>query len=242
MLISCSENATKETVKEEKIATEKATEFGKQNYAVVWKWKTDDKELVDANLVDQANQLTELWKDGVIENAYFETQPTSNSFDNYPGISFFIKATTEENAKMILDEMIFVQKGISEYLLYPVGTRWLGRKEEAKQSGHKTWVSVWSTGVDHNSKASKKEVEDNAQAQTDAIMELWKTGVIENVYFDIEGTQTRNKVTDFVMFINANSESEARDVMNSLPFYKKNIAHYQLFSVGVFWMGEYESE
>lgn len=242
MLISCSENAPKETAKEENIATEKAVEYGKQNYAVVWKWKTKDKELVDANVVEQANQLNELWKEGIIENVYFETEPNSDSFDNYPGVSFFIKATTEDNAKMILNEMIFVQKGISKYKLHAVGTKWLDRKETANQSGNKTWVSVWSTGVDHNSNASKKEVEENAQAQTDAILELWNEGVIETVYFDIEGTQNRNDVTDFVMFVNAETESEAHEILNNLPFYKKNIAHYQLFSVGVFWMGVYEVE
>ncbi len=227
-LIGCSDNAKNES------------SYALNNYAVVWSWKTQDKALVDDNILNQSKQLTNLWNEGKIENAYFETEPKADSFEDYPGISFFVKAHSMKEAKEILDKLIFVQHNISTYSIHQVGPKWLGRKADViKRKGiTKSWVSVWSTRVDHNSKMSMAEVEEHAKAQADAITQFYKAGVIENVYFDIEGTQKQNEVTDFVMFVNADTETEARQILDNLPFTKKNIAHYQLFSTGVFWMGE----
>jgi len=230
LLFACTEGAKKE-----------AESTSPQNFAVVWHWKTDNPALIDDNILNQNKQLTEYWKKGIIENAYFEADPKAERLADYPGISFFIKANSMGKARELLDNMIFVKNNISEYSLHAVGPKWLGRNEEvinAKGTAN-SWVSVWSTRVDHNSKMSMEEVSENARAQSDLILELYNKGIIENVYFDIEGTQEQNEVTDFVMFVNAETETEARQILDNLPFSKKNIAHYQLFSVGVFWMGEY---
>lgn len=242
LVVSCTsteknENKNTQQIKE----VEKAIKVGKKNFAVVWNWETKDKNLVDDNLLAQAEQFTNLWKEGIIENAYFNSQP-SDQFENYPSISLVIKASSEENASAILDDCIFVKKGISNYTLHPIGIKWLDRKDEViNENGmSKTWVAVWSSTIDLNSEASKKELNDNVQKQSDDVLALWKAGKIENVYFDIEGTQSRNEVQDFVMHVNANSEQEAKAMMDELPFAKKNIAHYQLFPVGVYWMGVYQ--
>ncbi|MGB0428525.1 MAG: hypothetical protein ACPGEC_06325, partial [Flavobacteriales bacterium] len=64
-----------------------------------------------------------------------------------------------------------------------------------------------------------------------------KKGTIENVYFDIEGTQKQNKKQDFVFFINSKSMQEARELCESLPFSKNKLASFELHEVGEFWMG-----
>jgi hypothetical protein len=51
-------------------------------------------------------------------------------------------------------------------------------------------------------------------------MKLWNAGKIENVYFDIEGTQTEKNNEDFVFYANANTEEEARALCESLTFYE----------------------
>lgn len=81
---------------------------------------------------------------------------------------------------------------------------------------------------------------ENAKLHSEILLKLCNEGLIENVYFDVAGTQKQNDVTDFVMFVNTNTETEAREILDNLPFSNKNIAHYQLFSVGVHWMGEYK--
>lgn len=220
----------------------KSTEFGKTNYAVVWNWTTTDEKLVSDNSVQISTELRNLWKKGVIENAYYDSEAKADKLGHFPNISFFLRAQSEQEAETILDDLSIVKKGISKYKIHPVGTKWLGRNEEAiKKNGlTKSWVAVWATSVDHNSKLSKNEVKENAKEQSDAVISLWNHGLVENVYFDIMGIEQKNDITDFVLFVNAKTETEARDIMNSLPFYKKNIAQYQLFSTGVFWMGSSE--
>lgn len=245
IFLSCSSTTDEE--KSNQKATTAKSEVTKatfiNNYAVVWHWKTKDIDLINSKVGAQSQQITDLWKKGIIENAYFETEPKADNFENYPGISFFIKASSEDEATAILDNMIFVKEGISDYKLHAVGTKWLGINENPSRDkvGTRSWVAVWNTSVDHNSKYSMSEVEAYAKEQSDLILALWKEGIIENVYFDIEGTQEKNDITDFVLFINAETEVEARGILDNLPFTLKNIAHYQLFSVGVFWMGEYEA-
>lgn len=79
-------------------------------------------------------------------------------------------------------------------------------------------------------------------AQSDAILKLWNEGIIENVYFDVEGTQETNTVTDFVFFVNADSEKEAIEICDHLPFVQEKIAAYKLHAVGIFWLGEYKDQ
>lgn len=124
LLIACGDIAKKKTY------DNSDTVYILNNYAVVWKWKTKDMALVDEKLNNQIAQLSNLWTEVIVENNYFEQYPKTDSFGNYPGISFFIKAPTEAKAKKILDEMIFVKHDISEYAIYPVGPKWLGRNEE----------------------------------------------------------------------------------------------------------------
>ena len=127
-----------------------------------------------------------------------------------------------------------LKKGIATYTLYPVGTKWLDRKEDKiyEKGITKSYVTIWTTNHKENA------TDDLTKAQSDAILKLWDNGTIENVYFDIKGVQEANAKTDFVFFVNANSEEEARKICDNLPFFKEKIASYKIKEVGVFWLGE----
>lgn len=208
------------------------------NYAVIWNWKTTDPELVEENLRVISEEFTYLWEGNVIENAYFDLLPSTNKLGNFPNIAFFLQARSETEAESILSNLTLFKKGIATYSLHPVGVLWLGRRTEIIQEKGLTrsFAAVWTT-------RNVAEIPDESiQAQSNIILELWKQGIIENVYFDIEGTQAINTTTDFVFFVNANSREEAEEICNSLPFLKQNIATYELYQAGVFWLGKYEDQ
>ncbi len=102
----------------------------KNTYAVVWDWSTGDRELVNKNLAQQATQLIELWKKGVVENVYLNTESKFTDDEPMPNVVFFIHADNEKNARKILDKTVFIKKGIAKYNLYPVGILWLIRYED----------------------------------------------------------------------------------------------------------------
>ena len=222
------ENATETEVKVEKPV------YGNQNYAVVWKWTTDDKQLVTDSAPLISQELTNLWKNGVVENAYYDGNAKVDKFEYFPNITFFLKAKSYESAEVILNKLTIVKKGIAVYTMYPVGINYLGRNNKVlKEKAMKTlsFVAVWET------KPNAKPSDELTKSQSDAVLEYWKDAVIENVYFDIEGIQKANNETDFVFFVNANSKEEAKAVCDKLPFAKENIASYKLLPVGVFWLG-----
>ncbi len=213
--------------------------IGRTNYAVVWKWAIDDSELVANNTPKISQELTDLWKADIVENAYFDSEAKVDKFDYFPNITFFLKAQNEVEAIALLNKLTVVTKGIATYRLFPVGQLWLDRKTEIiNQKGiTKSFVSVWTT---IKSPLHGEGADDLLKRQNDTVLKLWNEGSIENVYFDIEGTYEPNKKTDFVFFVNVNSETEAKSICESLPFYQQKLATYELYQVGVFWMGKYE--
>jgi hypothetical protein len=213
-------------------------QFGRTNYAVVWKWATNNIKLVENNNPQISKELINLWKKGVVENAYFDTDSPTDKLDYFGNITFVLKAKDKTDAKDILDRLTVVKKGIATYQLFPVGQLWLDRKTELinEQGITKSFVAVWNT---QKSPLDKTKA-DLLKSQNDMILDLWNKGKVENIYFDIEGTQKENEKTDFVFFVNANSEMDAKSICEALPFYQEKIANYELFQVGVFWMGKYE--
>ena len=136
-------------------------------------------------------------------------------------------------ARSILDDLIVVEKGIATYEIHPVGSLWLKRKTDIinKKGLTKSFVTVWTTDT------KEPPSDDLVLKQNNRLMELWNEGSVENVYFDIAGTQEQNAKTDFVFFLNTNSLEEAKNICNSLPFSKEGIASYDIYPAGVFWMG-----
>ena len=217
------------------------SKFGKKNFAVIWKWTSTDLEKIEKNTLQFANEMNSLWKNGDIENVYYNANSKIDKLEYLPNNSFFIKAKTKANAKAMLNEIIFVKEGLITPVIYPVGTKWLGRNEEAinKKGITNSFVAVWNT----NRTVDQTKDENIIIEQTTELLKLNESGDIENVYWDIEKAidPTKNKeITDFVFFVNANSVDEAKIICDNLPFTKAEIASYTLQPVGVFWLGEYK--
>lgn len=238
-LASCKEQSKKmeSEPENETVVAEKSSSQSEitQNYAVVFKWATPDEKLVMENAMLQADQLRKFWEQGVVENVYYDAEAKQDKFSYFPNITFTLKAKDEVAAKSILDELVVVKKNIATYKTYPVGTLWLKRNEEAieNRGGTSSFVAVWNTDY--------KPERTMVIGQNEKLMELWNLGKIENVYFDIEGTQKENKKTDFVFFVNANTEKEAKAILDPLPFVRNAVASYELYPVGIFWMGVNEN-
>lgn len=237
LLMSCNNKAKKSTTETEKetTTTEVAdAKFGRQNYAVVWNWLTAEKEIFADAMLTVSEEMQKLWEDDVIENSYFNNAYNEEEIKIFPNVSFFIKAKSIDEVKKILDELTLVKLALAEYTIFPVGTKWLGRNtDKIHETGvKKSYVTVWT---------KQKEVKEGAEIlkeNSDAILKLWKDGVIENAYLDLEGTQTKTDKNEFVFFINADSEEEAKVTLDKLPFVTSEIATYKMYPVGVFWIGE----
>ena len=240
LIIACGKDTKKTTPEDsskvQETTTEDNSKIGRNNYAVIWKWTTSNEQLVSKNTVLIGEELNELWQEDIIENVYYNSNAEIGKLGYFPNISFFIKSHSTEKAKTILDKFSIVKKNIASYQLYPVGTLWMDRKADliSEKGMTLSFVSVWAT--------KQKPSQDLVKKQSDAVLGLWNNGDIENVYFDIEGTQKANSATDFVFYINTNSEEEAKALCNAMPFYKENIASYELYPVGVFWMGKSKPE
>lgn len=240
ILISC-KNKSKENEKlnEAEDLQEVETEdskIGRQNYAIAWKWATDNKKLVEDNLVVIADEVNKLWQEDIVADAYYNSNATIDKFEYFPNVFFFLKAKSEKEAITILNELTLVKKGIASYTIYPVGLKWMGRAhEEILEKGiTNSYAAVWT------SNNWEKTTDSLTRSQADVILEHWNNGSIENIYFDIEGTQKANDKTDFVFFINANTEEQAQELCEDLPFAKNGIASFELYAVGVFWLGNYD--
>lgn len=72
----------------------------------------------------------DLWRDGVVENVYFNADAKFTDDKPLPNVVFFITTEDEKKAKDILNQMVFVKKSIAQYELYPVGSLWLIKHED----------------------------------------------------------------------------------------------------------------
>lgn len=99
----------------------------RNTYAVVWTIDTENVELFNSTIGLHSTKVLELWRDGIVENVYIDT---NNKHDvlhkgDPARVMFFIKAKTEVEAKAILDELPLVKNKVAIYNLLPVGTLWL---------------------------------------------------------------------------------------------------------------------
>lgn len=239
LVLSCGQK-TKEKNSSHPTDVEKTTtdesKIGRQNFAIIWNWTTTDVQLVSDNSATISQELTNLWKKGIVENAYYNSDAKVDKLAYFPNISFFINAESYEASELLLNKLTVVKKGIAVYQIFPVGNLWLERKHKTIHENGltKSFAAVWRT--------ENKPTDELTQTQNDAILELWNSGKIENVYFDIEGTQISNNKTDFVFYVNANTEEDAKAVCESLPFFQEGIATYKMHEVGVFWLGKYQNQ
>lgn len=235
---------TKHETEQATIAKIEDSKIARKNYAIVMKWATTDKKLVEDNLIEISNEMNELWKNDDVENAYYNSNSKVDKFEYFPNICYFLKAKSIEAAKKILNNTLIVKKGIAKYTIYPVGNKWFGRNTDAisKKGMTNSYVSIWSIQKDIDQNKDSEIIEEQAAAITN----LFNEGTIENVYWEFSGepnTKKRrtNEIADFVFFVNVESEEEAKIINNNLPFIKNGLASYKLLPVGVFWLGEYEN-
>lgn len=231
--LGCADNTSDNQTRTAIAATETQSEIGRSNFAVTWKWTTENVQFVVDNSPVVSEELIKLWNQDIVENAYFDADSPTDKLAHLPNITFFIKAFSETEARSILDDLTIVQKGIAAYQLHPVGLLWLNRNNKAiNQNGiTNSFVAIWET------KRSLKTSDPLLKAQNDKALALWNAGKIENVYFDNAGTNRTNDITDFVFFVNANTRAEAEAICNSLPFFEEKVADYKMYQVGTFWMG-----
>jgi len=107
-------------------ADEKVT----NKYAVVWDSISQENPMYKKHLQEQAAVLVSLWKKGLVENIYLNRE--SNEADNkrQASIVFFVEAKNKDKANEILKQLPFVQHGVLNYTLYPVGVLWLKQIED----------------------------------------------------------------------------------------------------------------
>lgn len=233
---SSQKKATQTTTTQPQNSTNSAT-IAQQNYAVIWEWTTSDKKLVDQNAPTFTEELLNLWENNIIENVYFDNKPQENTLHNFPSISFFLKANTLEEATSTLNNLSVVKLHVANYKIFPVGMLWLNilADMDYDRGNKQCYVAVWTSTND------TPPTNDLLKAQNDTVLAMWNKGLIENVYFDSQGVVEQNNKTDFVFFVYANSESEARNKCETLPFYKNKIASYQLYKAGILWLGKNET-
>jgi len=227
-------STTSESIKED-------SKFGRKNFAVIWKWTTTDVKKVEENIVKFSEEMNALWKNDDIENVYYNGNSKIDKLDNLPNNSFFIKAKTKAKAKAMLNEIILVKEGLITPIIYPVGTKWLGRNEEAINNKGITnsFVVVWN----RLRKIDQTKDHTIIMDQTNELLRLNKNGDIENVYWDLEkvaNASVNEDIEDFVFFVNANSQEEIIKICDNLPFTKAKITSYNIHPVGIFWLGEYK--
>ncbi len=205
-------------------------------------WETDNVQLVKDNYNDFINEFVELWKKDVIENAYFDPDAKINKLDYFPNITVFFKAKSLDEVKSILDKLILTKKGIAKYNVYPVGTKWLGRDTERidYKVMANSYVAIWTTLKDIDQVKDANPI----QEQADIMINLYKEGTAENVYWELSGEpdaerRRNNEIADFVFFVNAKSEGEAKNICNDLHLTKGGYVSYKLLPVGFFWLGKY---
>ncbi len=229
LVLSCNGQTKKKELssKSESHTETNTAKIGRNNYAVIWSTPNIDLVVNYAEVISK--EFTDLYENDIIENAYFDAESTKDKPYSFPNIVCFLKAHSKEDATHFLEKLTLVRKGVATYKLYPVGMLWLPRSPDKKEVS-KAYVSVWT---DKKIQPSNKVI----KAQYDKVLDLWNTGIIENVYFNIEGLLEENNKTDFMFFINADTEEAAEEVCKSLPFYKEKKATFEVLPVGVFWYG-----
>lgn len=99
----------------------------RNTYAVTWTIDTNDTMLFKDTIAEQMQKMLTLWKDGIIENVYLDNKKSEDTVHvgDVGKVMFFIKAKTEEEAKIVLNELPLVKKKVAKYQLLPVGVLWL---------------------------------------------------------------------------------------------------------------------
>jgi len=104
-------------------------------FAVVSDSISLDSPAYRQHVQEQASELVNLWKKGVVENVYLNREPNEPGPESKRKVSivFFIKAKNEKKANEILNQLPFVKHDVVDYTLYPVGFLWLKQVEDGTE-------------------------------------------------------------------------------------------------------------
>ncbi|SDW04491.1 hypothetical protein [Aequorivita viscosa] len=130
--------------------------------------------------------------------------------------------------------MIFRTKNIGTFELIPVGNFLFGQSEKAgdvRLKKENVYVVVWDLLKPYDEVDSQE-----IQKQFDADFKLYEEGVLENAYKNSPYDESIKNFT--VYFMNANSEAEAKKVLDEMPFVKSDIGSYKIRNVGHFMRGK----
>lgn len=100
-----------------------------------------------------------------------------------------------------------------------------------------TYAVVWTVDT-----ADDTLFKNTIAAQAAKIVELWQTGILENVYFNYKDADKEIVLGDtskVIFFIKAETESTAMKILDEMPFIKKKVAKYVLHPVGILWLKQY---
>lgn len=215
------------------------------NFAVVWQWAITDAKMIQEYLPAINEEMLELWRNGDIENVYYNAKSNYSNVENFPSISYFIKAESYNSAREKLSSLLAVRNGIANFKIFPVGRKWYSRNSDViSENGlSKSYVSVWKALKEIDKDYNKELI----QKQSSYIKKLYQSGNIENVYWELPSEEEaykrrNNNTSDFIFFINANNKDEAKALCDSLPFTRNELVSYNLIPVGVFWLGEFQEK
>lgn len=100
-----------------------------------------------------------------------------------------------------------------------------------------TYAVIWTIDTDDVELYNNTVV-----TQAQETLELWKKGVIENVYLDNKspfGDEHKGDAGRVVFFIKAETVDEAKIVLDQMPLVENSVAKYTLYPVGVLWLKQF---
>ena len=83
---------------------------------------------------------------------------------------------------------------------------------------------------------------DTINLQGAKLLELWTDGVVENVYLDTKKSHQvvhKGDVARVMFFLKAQTDKEAKKILDEMPLVKNKVAKYTLNSVGILWLKQY---
>lgn len=101
--------------------------------------------MIRKHLPAMNEEMLAMWRNGDIENAYYNADSEISVVENLPNICYFLKAESYKSAREFLNSLSVVKNGISTFSVFLVGSKWFGRNSEAIQANgiRRSYVSVW---------------------------------------------------------------------------------------------------
>ena len=142
LFFACSNSSTSEC---KKSSDNVISDVQLKNYAVVWQWAVNDADMIRKHLPAMNEEMLAMWRNGDIENAYYNADSEISVVENLPNICYFLKAESYKSAREFLNSLSVVKNGIATFSVFPVGSKWFGRNAEAIQANgiRRSYVSVW---------------------------------------------------------------------------------------------------